>query len=79
MTFPVVTDLAGDGVPVKLSCRVLGFSRQAYYQWLADPVSEREGLGGVGSSGVEGLPAGPCPLLPLDPTRLWEAAWAAGP
>ncbi|GAB37551.1 putative transposase [Gordonia sputi NBRC 100414] len=42
MTFPVVTDLAGDGVPVKLSCRVLGFSRQAYYQWLADPVSERE-------------------------------------
>jgi len=42
MTFPVVTDLADDGVPVSLSCRVLGFSRQAYYQWLADPVSDRE-------------------------------------
>ncbi|GAB2470478.1 hypothetical protein GCM10027030_01460 [Luteococcus sediminum] len=42
MTFPVVTELAGDGVPVKLTCRVLGFSRQAYYQWLTDPVSDRE-------------------------------------
>ena len=42
MTYPVVTDLARDGIPVKLSCRVLGFSRQAYYAWLAKPVSERE-------------------------------------
>ena len=42
MTYPVVKDLARDGIPVKLSCRVLGFSRQAYYQWLAEPVSERE-------------------------------------
>ena len=31
MTCPVVKDLARDGIPVKLSCRVLGFSRQAYY------------------------------------------------
>ncbi len=42
MSYPVVTDLARDGIPVKLSCRVLGFTRQAYYQWLADPVSQRE-------------------------------------
>ena len=42
MTYPVVTDLADDGIPVKLSCRVLGFSRQAYYAWLANPVSDRE-------------------------------------
>lgn len=42
MTYPVVTDLARDGIPVKLSCRVLGFSRQAYYAWLANPVSKRE-------------------------------------
>ena len=40
MTYPVVKDLARDGIAVKLSCRVLGFSRQAYYQWLAEPVSE---------------------------------------
>lgn len=42
MTYPVVKDLARDGIPVMLSCRVLGFSRQAYYQWLAEPVSTRE-------------------------------------
>lgn len=42
MTYPVVTDLADDGIPVKLSCRVLGFSRHAYYAWLANPVSDRE-------------------------------------
>lgn len=42
MTYPVVKDLARDGIPVMLSCRVLGFSRQAYYQWLAEPVSMRE-------------------------------------
>lgn len=42
MTYPVVTDLARDGIPVKLSCRVLGFSRQAYYKWAAAPVSDRE-------------------------------------
>ena len=42
MTYPVVKDLARDGIPVKLSCRVIGFSRQAYYQWLAEPVSARE-------------------------------------
>jgi putative transposase len=25
-----------------LACRVLGFSKQAYYQWLAEPVSDRD-------------------------------------
>jgi len=29
-------------VPVAVTCRVLGFSRQAYYSWLADPVSDRD-------------------------------------
>jgi len=42
MTYPLVRDLASDGVPVGLSCRVLGFSRQAYYAWLGDPVSQRD-------------------------------------
>lgn len=42
MTYPVVTDLADDAIPVKLSCRVPGFSRQAYYAWLTNPVSDRE-------------------------------------
>ena len=28
--------------PVAVSCRVLGFSRLAYYQWLANPVFQRD-------------------------------------
>ena len=42
MTYPLVLDLAGDGVPVAVTCGLLGFSRQAFYSWKADPVSERD-------------------------------------
>jgi putative transposase len=42
MSFPLVRDLAADGVPVAVTCRVLGVSRQAYYAWEACPVGDRE-------------------------------------
>ena len=42
MTYPLVVDLAADGIPVEQSCQVLGFSRQAFYAWRAQPVSQRE-------------------------------------
>ena len=42
MTYPLVRGLAAEGIPVRLTCGVLGFSRQAYYAWLADPVGQRE-------------------------------------
>lgn len=42
MMFPLVTECARDGIAVTVSCRVLGFSRQAYYRWLADPVCQRD-------------------------------------
>jgi len=42
MMFPLVRELAADGVAVAVTCGVLGFSRQAYYQWLAEPVSDRD-------------------------------------
>jgi len=29
-------------VSVAVTCRVLGISRQAYYQWVRDPVSQRD-------------------------------------
>jgi putative transposase len=41
MTYPLVLDLAADGIPVAVTCRVLGFSRQAFYAWRADPVCQR--------------------------------------
>ena len=42
MMFPLVLDLAADGIPVAVTCRVLGFSKQAFYQWRANPVTDRD-------------------------------------
>jgi putative transposase len=42
MMFPLVRDLAAEGVPVTLTCGVLGFSPQAFYKWQARPVSDRD-------------------------------------
>ena len=42
MMYPLVSDLAAEGIPVVLTCRVLGFSKQAYYKWRANPVTDRE-------------------------------------
>jgi putative transposase len=42
VTYPLVLDLAADGVPVAVTCRVLGFSKQAFYAWRQNPVSQRD-------------------------------------
>ncbi len=42
MMYPLVLDLAADGVPVTVTCRVLGFSTQAFYKWRKAPVSQRD-------------------------------------
>ena len=42
MTYPLVRDLAAEKIPVRLTCGVLGFSAQAYYAWLANPISARD-------------------------------------
>jgi putative transposase len=42
MTYPLVLDLADDGIPVTVTCRVLGFSTQGFYKWRANPVSQRD-------------------------------------
>ncbi len=42
MIYPLVRDLAADGVSVAVTCRVLGFSEQAYYKWRANPVTDRD-------------------------------------
>jgi hypothetical protein len=41
MMYPLVLDLA-DAIPVAVTCRVLGFSKQAFYKWCANPVSHRD-------------------------------------
>ncbi len=42
MMYPLVGDLAGEGIPVRVSCRVLGFSTTAYHAWCRNPVSQRD-------------------------------------
>ena len=45
MRYPLVLDLAADPdqqIPVAVTCRVLGFSKQAFYAWKADPISQRD-------------------------------------
>ena len=40
MMYPLVVDLAAQGIPVTRTCRVLGFSKQAFYAWRANPISQ---------------------------------------
>ncbi|MGY1945136.1 IS3 family transposase [Nocardia asiatica] len=46
MMYPLVLDLAADTapvqVPVAVTCRVLGFTPQAFYKWKKNPVSQRD-------------------------------------
>jgi transposase InsO family protein len=42
MMYPLVRELADDGVPVTVTCRVLKLARQPYYRWLVCPVSDAE-------------------------------------
>ena len=42
MMYPLVREVAGDGIPVAVTCRVLKLARQPYYRWLASPVTARE-------------------------------------
>lgn len=42
MMYPPVRELAVDGIPVAVTCRVLKIARQPYYRWLASPVTDAE-------------------------------------
>ena len=42
MMYPLVLDRAATGVPVAVTCRVLGFTKQGFYKWCAKPISDRD-------------------------------------
>ena len=42
MMYPLVRELAVDGIPVTVTCQVLKIARQPYYRWLKEPVTDRE-------------------------------------
>lgn len=37
-----MSELAADGVPVAVTCRVLKLARQPYYRWLREPIADSE-------------------------------------
>ena len=42
MIYPLVLELADDGIPVAVACRVLGFTKQAFFKWRKNPVPQRD-------------------------------------
>lgn len=40
--YPLVRELAADGIPVTVSCRVLKLARAAYYRWASAPFSDAQ-------------------------------------
>ena len=42
MMYPLVRELAEDGIPVSVTCRVLKIARQPYYRWLQAPVTDAD-------------------------------------
>jgi putative transposase len=42
MMYPLVRELAADGIPVAVTCRVLKIARQPYYRWLTSPVTKAD-------------------------------------
>lgn len=42
MTYPLVLELAAEQIPVAVTCRVLGFSKQGFYRWKKQPMSNRD-------------------------------------
>ncbi len=42
MIYPLVRELAADGIPVAVTCRVPELTRQPCYRWLAAPVTAGE-------------------------------------
>ncbi|WP_241473830.1 IS3 family transposase [Mycolicibacterium neoaurum] len=40
--YPLVSELAADGIPVAVTCRVLRLARQPYYRWRANPITDAE-------------------------------------
>lgn len=42
MMYPLVRELAADGIPVTVSCRVLDLARTPYYRWLKAPFTDAQ-------------------------------------
>ena len=43
MIYPLVRELAAEKIPVAVTCRVLGFTKQVFYTWCAIPSASGTG------------------------------------
>ncbi len=81
--YPLVRELAVDGIPVTVTCRVLKIARQPYYRWLADPVTDAEWIAGAsGERAVRRPPRRPGVRLPVPGRRgprRRRRRWLTGP
>ena len=70
MMYPLVRELAVDGIPVTVTCRVLKIARQPYYRWLAEPGHRRRADRGLpGQRAVRRPPRRPGVRLPVPGRR----------
>ena len=78
-----MSELAADGIPVAVTCRVLKLARQPYYRWLAQPVTDAELARGVsGERVVRRPPRRPGVRLPVPGRRgprTPGSRWPSGP
>ena len=42
MAYPLVSEVAADGIQVAVTCRVLKLARAPYYRWHQAPVTDAE-------------------------------------
>ena len=70
-----MSELAADGIPVAVTCRVLKLARQPYYRWLATPVTAAERATLLRRFDTDGVEAVSAALVSLDAPAL--AAWLA--
>jgi len=52
MMYPLVCELADENIPVSVTCRVLGFSKQAFYKWKRQPYSDRDHADAVATNRI---------------------------
>ena len=52
--YPVIRELATDGIPVSVACRVLDVARQPYYRWLHRPIGPTEARRRVLTAAIRG-------------------------
>ncbi|KQR26187.1 hypothetical protein ASF76_02715 [Microbacterium sp. Leaf151] len=77
--YPLVKELACDGIPVTVTCRVLTLSRQPYYRWLNQPITRAELVEAYRAATIRSSGTGSSLMRPATPVRAWRIGRAVRP